>query len=267
VTYQHTDALGSPVAKTNTGRTVIQRSEYEPYGKLLNRPMENGPGYTGHVADADTGLIYMQQRYYDPGIGAFLSTDPVTALKGPFNRYWYANANPYKFKDPDGRVIKFADGSSPEFLRNVAAAIRYLDAKGAASPIAEAWRSEEVFTLQAASDRSDPGLTSYDPEFKTITWADKGGLEVRDFQSGEKGLLSPALALGHEFEHASNDVNGGDSYARDTNTYDSAYDNQEERNVIEEYERPAAERLGEGMRGDHSGRPVEFSCPTLDCAP
>jgi hypothetical protein len=34
-----------------------------------------------------------------------LSTDPVTALKGPFNRYWYGNANPYKFKDPDGRQV------------------------------------------------------------------------------------------------------------------------------------------------------------------
>jgi len=48
----------------------------------------------------------MQQRYYDPRIGVFLSVDPVTALSNPvgaFNRYWYANNNPYKFTDPDGR--------------------------------------------------------------------------------------------------------------------------------------------------------------------
>lgn len=46
------------------------------------------------------------QRYYDPGIGAFLSVDPVTANSGSnFNRYWYAANNPYKFKDPDGRFI------------------------------------------------------------------------------------------------------------------------------------------------------------------
>jgi hypothetical protein len=38
-------------------------------------------------------------------IGRFLSVDPVTATSvgGNFNRYWYANDNPYKFKDPDGR--------------------------------------------------------------------------------------------------------------------------------------------------------------------
>jgi hypothetical protein len=32
--------------------------------------------------------------------------DPVTAYSMPganFNRYWYANNNPYKFVDPDGR--------------------------------------------------------------------------------------------------------------------------------------------------------------------
>ncbi len=49
----------------------------------------------------------MQQRYYDPGIGRFLSVDPVTAngnTGGNFNRYWYANNNPYRFTDPDGRL-------------------------------------------------------------------------------------------------------------------------------------------------------------------
>lgn len=48
----------------------------------------------------------MQQRYYDPAVGQFLSVDPVTAYDQPlvaFNRYRYANSNPYRFTDPDGR--------------------------------------------------------------------------------------------------------------------------------------------------------------------
>ena len=44
VRFQHTDALGSPVAVTNANRAVVERSEYEPYGLLLNRPPSNGPG-------------------------------------------------------------------------------------------------------------------------------------------------------------------------------------------------------------------------------
>lgn len=105
ITYQHTDALGSPIAATNPAKVKVQTSEYEPYGKLLNRANDNRPGYTGHVMDT-TGLTYMQQRYYDPQIGLFLSVDPVTAYSNPvgqFHRYRYANNNPYKFVDSDGR--------------------------------------------------------------------------------------------------------------------------------------------------------------------
>jgi RHS repeat-associated protein len=106
VEYIHTDALGSPVAVTNASGTVIERTVYEPYGAVINRPLTNGPGYTGHVADAVTGLNYMQQRYYDPQLGRFLSVDPVTpesSTGANFNRYWYANSNPYRYIDPDGR--------------------------------------------------------------------------------------------------------------------------------------------------------------------
>jgi RHS repeat-associated protein len=63
-------------------------------------------GFTGHVNDADTGLTYMQQRYYDPLAGRLLSIDPVTTdadTGSSFNRYDYAHNNPYKFVDPDGR--------------------------------------------------------------------------------------------------------------------------------------------------------------------
>lgn len=111
--YQHTDALGSPVAVTKQDRGTVEETEYEPYGQVLNRPMHDGPGYTGHVEDAATGLVYMQQRYYDPFIGRFLSVDPVAAYSNPigaFNRYRYARNSPYTFSDPDGRdAVYFQD--------------------------------------------------------------------------------------------------------------------------------------------------------------
>lgn len=106
VKYQHTDALGSPVAVTNASGQVIERMDYEPWGAIIGKPGHNGIGYTGHVMDGATGLTYMQQRYYDQSIGRFLSVDPVVANSNTgasFNRYWYATDNPYKFVDPDGR--------------------------------------------------------------------------------------------------------------------------------------------------------------------
>ena len=107
VEYIHTDALGTPVAVTNSASMVIERSVYEPYGQLVNRPLTDGPGYTGHVQDDITGLTYMQQRYYDPQVGIFLSVDPVTEYSSGasmyFNRYRYAASNQYTFIDADGR--------------------------------------------------------------------------------------------------------------------------------------------------------------------
>jgi len=115
VTYFHTDALGTPIAITDAAGNVIETSEYAPYGDLLNRPDSDGPGYTGHVQDAATGLTYMQQRYFDPQIGRFLSVDPVAAYSNPvgaFNRYRYAANNPYRFTDPDGRQEATAAGAA-----------------------------------------------------------------------------------------------------------------------------------------------------------
>jgi RHS repeat-associated protein len=116
VEYIHTDALGSPVATTDAAGNVIDRTVYEPYGAVANGPLKDGPGYTGHVTDTSTGFTYMQQRYYDPEVSTFLSVDPVSAQDGgrsQFNRYRYANGNPYGFLDPDGKdAFYFSDANT-----------------------------------------------------------------------------------------------------------------------------------------------------------
>lgn len=105
VTYIHTDGLGSPVARTDANGQIISRTSYEPYGYVAAGTTPT-IGFTGHVNDADTGLTYMQQRYYDPVAGWFLSSDPMATYMqsgAGFNRYVYANNTPYKYVDPDGR--------------------------------------------------------------------------------------------------------------------------------------------------------------------
>jgi RHS repeat-associated protein len=116
--YIHTDGLGSPVAHTDASGTVVDRSRYEAYGANVNIAGSTNPvgiGFTGHVNDVDTGLVYMQQRYYDPVAGRFLSTDQVltdTSSGASFNRYDYASNNPYRYTDPDGRdIAELLEGS------------------------------------------------------------------------------------------------------------------------------------------------------------
>ena len=112
VRYLHTDGLGSPVARTDTAGALIDRTRYEPYGATAAGTVPGASadnvGYTGHANDSDTGLVYMQQRYYDPIASRFQSVDPITtdATAGEsFSRYEYDRSNPYKYKDPDGGVV------------------------------------------------------------------------------------------------------------------------------------------------------------------
>jgi RHS repeat-associated protein len=109
VTFVHTDALGSPMAETNSAGQLVRLSHYKAYGEELEQQSDD-VGYTGHKYDADLALSYMQARYYDPVIGRFYSNDPVGwTASNPvmsFNRYLYVNNNPYKYTDPNGEYLE-----------------------------------------------------------------------------------------------------------------------------------------------------------------
>ena len=109
VTYFHNDIAGSPVAATNEAGAVVWRESYRPYGeRRINSASasDNKVWFTSRRQDVDTGLVYMGARYYDPVVGRFISMDPAAFDEGNLhshNRYAYANNNPYKYVDPDGR--------------------------------------------------------------------------------------------------------------------------------------------------------------------
>ena len=112
VTYVYTDPQGTPLAETDASGNITATFEYTPYGTYAPQgtsvpgPAPKGPGYTGHVNDPETSLVYMQARYYDPVTGRFLSTDPVQPSGGDafgFNRYAYVSNNPVMRTDPDGK--------------------------------------------------------------------------------------------------------------------------------------------------------------------
>jgi RHS repeat-associated protein len=116
ITYLHTDSLGTPVARSTSSGAILSTTRFEPFGAIYSGTTPSAPdnvAFTGHVYDAGTGLIYMQQRYYDPITGRFLSVDPVAtdaATGKAFGRYHYAENNPYRFTDPDGRDIQILVG-------------------------------------------------------------------------------------------------------------------------------------------------------------
>lgn len=110
VTFFHNDILGSPAIATDANGTVVWKENYLPYGHRLQAPAAgttNRLWFAGRQFDPDTGLSYMGARYYIPLTGRFTGFDPKDfSPENPhsFNRYAYANNNPYKYVDPDGKI-------------------------------------------------------------------------------------------------------------------------------------------------------------------
>jgi RHS repeat-associated protein len=95
---------GNGVTPPNAEQGESSIANYKPFGESIETPQDD-VGYTGHKFDKDLGLSYMQARYYDPVIGRFYSNDPVGFTNvHTFNRYAYANNNPYRYTDPTGQA-------------------------------------------------------------------------------------------------------------------------------------------------------------------
>ncbi|MBP1475550.1 RHS repeat-associated core domain-containing protein, partial [Frateuria sp. MAH-13] len=149
-TYVLTDVQGTVLAREDAQGNIIARYDYRPYGRQQAGPVAAGPGYTGHVEDPDTKLVYMQARYYDPETRRFLTIDPERPEPGntvSFSRYLYAANNPLRNVDPDGhaplpalgkwldvlhQVTAEANQDKEAFQRNVAEVVSYLPGGGLA---------------------------------------------------------------------------------------------------------------------------------------
>ena len=119
--YIHTDHLTGSALSTNASGVQTQLLDYHPFGTLrLNNQsstFNEKRKFAGHEYDTETGLSYMQARYYEPATGRFLSEDPIfVALSSSFvrfladpqqlNSYSYGRNNPLMYRDPDGNAIE-----------------------------------------------------------------------------------------------------------------------------------------------------------------
>jgi RHS repeat-associated protein len=106
--YLQRDALGS-VVQTFSAAGVSSSYQYDSYGKITAQTGSTPTSfaYTGREYDVESGLYYYRARYYDPGVGRFISEDPV-AFRAGKNFYSYVGANPINRTDPSGACIEDA---------------------------------------------------------------------------------------------------------------------------------------------------------------
>ncbi len=108
----HRDHMSSVRMLTNNAGAIAAVSRYQPYGKrtdvqqAADTPRES-KGWIGERDDPETGLTYLNARYYDADLARFIQSDwygPTDPYVGT-NRYGYALNNPISFKDPSGHRI------------------------------------------------------------------------------------------------------------------------------------------------------------------
>ena len=83
---------------------------YDVYGNILavegEIAKENLVRYAGYYYDEETKNYYLQDRYYNPSNGSFLTLDPDPGVDDDIltqNGYTYANNNPVMLVDSDGK--------------------------------------------------------------------------------------------------------------------------------------------------------------------
>ncbi len=98
-----TDALNSTIGLTNSSGALVEQYTYDPYGNTtasssaFNNPFQ----YTGRENDG-TGLYFYRARYYAPGMGRFISEDPMGFSGRQLDFYAYVEENPLSGGDPLG---------------------------------------------------------------------------------------------------------------------------------------------------------------------
>lgn len=101
--FVHNDHLSRPDAVTNSAGTLVWKSQGTAFDRTVSINSFGGlnVGFPGQYLDAESGLYYNLNRYYDPGLGRYLQSDPIGLLAG-INTYSYALNRPSMLFDPLG---------------------------------------------------------------------------------------------------------------------------------------------------------------------
>jgi RHS repeat-associated protein len=112
VKFLHRDHLASVRVITKMDGTIQEAMRYAAFGepKVVSTISK---GYINERVDPETGLQYLNFRYYDPALGRFISPDDwdPTLLGVGTNRYAYAGNDPVNKSDRNGHSFASAVGA------------------------------------------------------------------------------------------------------------------------------------------------------------
>ena len=132
------NAQGDVTGLVNASGTRVVTYTYDAWGNPLTTTgslaatlgAQNPLRYRGYVYDTETGLYYLQSRYYNPAWGRFINADSLIDNRGVHtqNVFAYCGNNPISNVDDDGQflgaiAIGFAIGIVGQYIADVHANI------------------------------------------------------------------------------------------------------------------------------------------------
>lgn len=110
LSFLGSDHQGTSSLAINATTGAVSQRRFDPYGAERGTTTGTWPGEKGFVGgtiDEQTGLTHIGAREYDPGVGKFLSVDPIIdyTQPGQLNAYAYAHNSPVTLSDPSGLAV------------------------------------------------------------------------------------------------------------------------------------------------------------------
>ena len=112
------NAQGDVTGIVNAAGTQVVAYTYDAWGKLLSTTGSmagtlgeyNPLRYRGYVYDTETGLYYLNSRYYNPETGRFINADALSDQSSVLgqNLFAYCRNNPVNLSDTTGNLPFFA---------------------------------------------------------------------------------------------------------------------------------------------------------------
>lgn len=184
----HYDYRGNTVLITDMSGQVTDSFIYGPYGTIEDRTGNSDidflfSGQLGIETD-ENGLVYLNDRYYDPSVGRFLNEDPYSLKYQDIlnlNLYSYCANDPLNNVDPTGNYIE-----------------TIIDIVSVISSAVEFYKNPTIFSFSfLVADTVAallPGAVAPSAVSKGIRWGDEAVLAFKGGLDGAQAMLKTQSA-------------------------------------------------------------------------